>query len=108
MATKILDNTNLGYLISKIKAAFWPKTDVVQIGIDTTPTQNSSNLITSGGVYNELEDVALIDSSASSSLSPLQLEKTTNKVTSISASSTDAEYPSAKAVYDLFTSLQNQ
>lgn len=54
MAAKIIDDTNLGYLISKIKAAFWPKADVVEvgeIGIDTTPTSGSSNLITSGGVY---------------------------------------------------------
>ena len=50
MATKIIDSTNLSYLISKIKAAFWPKTDVVQIGIDTTPTASSNNLVTSGGV----------------------------------------------------------
>lgn len=28
---KYIDNTNLGYLISKIKAAFWPKTDVVEL-----------------------------------------------------------------------------
>ena len=47
---KQIDETNLGYLISKIKAAFWPKTDVVSISIDTTPTANSTNLVTSGGV----------------------------------------------------------
>ena len=49
---KTVDNTNLGYLISKIKAAFWPKADVVQIGLDNSPTQNSDNLVKSGGVYN--------------------------------------------------------
>lgn len=32
-------------------------------------------------------------------------EDTSNKVTSISSSSTDTEYPSAKAVYDLFNSI---
>lgn len=48
---KTVDNTNLGYLISKIKAAFWPKADVVQIGLDNSPTQNSDNLVKSGGVY---------------------------------------------------------
>lgn len=47
---KVLDNTNLGYLISKIKAAFWPKSDVIQIDIDSTPTSNSDNLVKSGGV----------------------------------------------------------
>lgn len=54
--TKIIDNTNLGYLISKIKSAFWPKTDVVPIGLDETPTSNSSNLVMSGGVYSALEN----------------------------------------------------
>ena len=53
---KIIDNTNLGYLISKIKSAFWPKTDVVPIGLDETPTSNSSNLVMSGGVYSALEN----------------------------------------------------
>lgn len=28
---KYIDNTNLGYLISKIKAAFWPKADVTNV-----------------------------------------------------------------------------
>lgn len=55
---KVIDSTNLGYLISKIKAAFWPKTDVQQIGIDTTPTSGSTNLITSGGVYNAIPDTS--------------------------------------------------
>lgn len=53
--TKIIDSTNLGYLISKIKAAFWPKTDVVQIGLDDTPTANSNNLVKSGGVKSALD-----------------------------------------------------
>lgn len=51
---KIIDNTNLGYLISKIKAAFWPKTDVIQIGLDNTPISGSDNLVKSGGVYTAL------------------------------------------------------
>ena len=33
-----------------------------------------------------------------------KFEKTGNKVTSLSASSTDAEYPSAKCVFDLIGS----
>lgn len=52
--TKIIDSTNLGYLISKIKAAFWPKADVVQVSIDSTPTASSDNLVKSGGVYSAL------------------------------------------------------
>lgn len=57
MAKKTIDDSNLGYLVSKAKASFWPKTDVVQISIDTTPTENSSNLVTSGGVYSVLGDI---------------------------------------------------
>ena len=34
-------------------------------------------------------------------------EDKTNKVTSISASSTDTQYPSAKAVWNLFNSIVN-
>ena len=49
-----LDGTGLSHLISKIKAAFWSKTDVVQISIDNTPTESSNNLVKSGGVYSAL------------------------------------------------------
>lgn len=49
-----LDGTGLSHLISKIKAAFWSKTDVVQISIDNTPTASSDNLVKSGGVYSAL------------------------------------------------------
>lgn len=52
--------------------------------LDTTPTNNSSNAITSGGVYSAL----------------LNKENTSNKVTAISSSSTDTQYPSAKCVYN--------
>ena len=51
---KVVDSTNLGHLISKIKATFWPKSDVIQIDIDSTPTSNSDNLVKSGGVYTAL------------------------------------------------------
>ena len=54
--TKVIDNTNLGYLKDKMDATYWPKTDVVQIGIDNVPTQNSDNLVKSGGVYSALGD----------------------------------------------------
>lgn len=53
--TKVIDNSNLGYLISKIKSAFLSKTDVVQIGLDDTPTANSNNLVKSGGVKSALD-----------------------------------------------------
>lgn len=54
----VLDSTGLSHLISKIKAAFWPKADVVQISIDNTPTASSSNLVTSGGVKDYVDSLA--------------------------------------------------
>lgn len=53
-----LDGTGLGYLIGKIKAAFVAKADtttVTSVGIDSTPTENSTNLVTSGGVKSALD-----------------------------------------------------
>ena len=51
---KVIDSTNLGYLIGKIKAAFWAKSDTSQVTIDATPTASSTNLVESGGVYAEV------------------------------------------------------
>ena len=50
MAKKV-DSTNLGYIFSLLKGAFWKKTDIVQVSIDSTPTASSTNLVESGGVY---------------------------------------------------------
>lgn len=41
--TKVLDNTGVGYLITKIKAAFWPKSDVVTITLADVATTGSYN-----------------------------------------------------------------
>ena len=53
-------------------------------------TQNSSAALTSGGAYTAL----------------LNKENTSNKVTSLSSSSTDNQYPSAKCVYDLIGDVE--
>lgn len=53
--TKVIDSSNLGYLISKAKAAFWSKADVIQINLDDVPTANSTNLVKSGGVKSALD-----------------------------------------------------
>ena len=192
---KYIDNTNLGYLISKIKAAFWPKTDVTNVTLaDVAVTGDYDDLINkpSGGDCNvfpvtiayvglgeytisesidDIEDAidagktvvasydnnggieiqltladrnyyyedyndngytgllftnvmttpnpdgvtAAIDvvayvlyndgaddkvASVSSYIDTSTLESTGNKVTSLSSSSTDTQYPSAKCVYD--------
>lgn len=58
---------------------------------DDAPTQNSTNPVKSGGVYSEL----------------VNKENSSNKVTSISSNSTDAQYPSAKCVYDELAEKQD-
>lgn len=74
-------------IVNKIKL---PDNTVVDINdarfssIDSTPIQNSTNPINGGAVYTALNDK----------------EDNSNKVTSISSSSTDDQYPSAKCVYD--------
>ena len=57
---------------------------------DTVPTKSSFNSVTSGGVYNAL----------------LTKEDVTNKTTVVDASSTNDQYPSAKAVYDALGDLE--
>lgn len=48
---KVIDDSNLGYFYSKLKSIFFKKTD-----IDSVPTANSTNLVTSGSIYNTLDD----------------------------------------------------
>lgn len=59
------------------------------ITTDATPTSGSTNPVQSGGVYTALS----------------AREVTANKVTSLSSSSTNTEYPSAKCVYELVSAL---
>ena len=54
--TKTVDGSNLGYLIGKIRAAFWAKGDTTELTIDATPTSASDNLVKSGGVYSFVGD----------------------------------------------------
>ena len=53
---KVIDSTNLGYLISKMKAAFLPQGATEVVGVDATPTEDSTNLVESGGVYDFVGD----------------------------------------------------
>ena len=51
----VIDSTNVGSLLqgifTKIKNAFWQKSEVTELPIDATPTASSNNLVKSGGVY---------------------------------------------------------
>ena len=61
----------------------------IDITPDTVPTKSSQGAVMSGGVYNAL----------------LTKENVTNKTTVVDASSTNDQYPSAKAVYDALGDL---
>ena len=123
---KVIDSTNLGYLISKIKAAFWGKSETTQVSIDSAPTSASTNLVTSGGVYTALSGkansnavvssfngstgavtyTAPVTSVNGSTGAVTGLEDASNKVTSVSSSSTDTQYPSAKCLYDMVGDIE--
>lgn len=54
-----LEDLGLSHLISKIKATFFAKKDaveVVEIEVDSTPTEGSENLVTSGGVKSYVDN----------------------------------------------------
>lgn len=72
----------------------WDGTKWDALGGDTTPdavpTDGSQHSVMSGGVYAAL----------------LTKENVTNKVTTVDATATDEQYPSAKAVYDALEGLE--
>ena len=53
-----------------------------------------------------LKDLAEATEDALGEVTPQNMEVTTNKVTSLSSSSTDTQYPSAKCVYDLVGDIE--
>ena len=79
-----LDNTGVGTLWGRIK------TYIAGLGFYTKP---------SGGIpASDIASGVIPDVSGK--------ESTSNKVTSLSASSTDTQYPSAKCVYDLVGDIE--
>ena len=53
-----------------------------------------------------LKDLAEATEDALGEVTPQNMEVITNKVTSLSSSSTDTQYPSAKCVYDLIGDIE--
>lgn len=69
---------SLKHLINKIKSTFINKEDVVStstIDVDTTPTENSENLVTSGGVAEALNDKQDILAEGTDYLNPTHIEE---------------------------------
>jgi len=76
---KYVGENSLSELVSKTKALVATKQNTLVSGTNIK-TINNTSLLGSGDISTEV---------------------TTNKVTSLSSSSTDTQYPSAKCVYDL-------
>jgi hypothetical protein len=66
-----------------------PKGEGIDVVLDAQPIQGSHNAVESGGIYSELS----------------VRENVQNKVKKLSSSSSDSQYPSAKAVWNLFQSI---
>ena len=67
MATKFLDASGLKYAVGKIKALIAAKQD--KLTFDSTPTSGSTNPVTSGGVYDAINNgiTLSVEASAGSS-----------------------------------------
>lgn len=90
---KVVSNEALTKLIQLVKSAFIKVDDVVEVTeIETeTPSEITLATVATTGAYSDLIGIPTLTG----------FEQTSNKVTSISSSSTDTQYPSAKCVYDL-------
>lgn len=82
---KVVSTDALTKLIQLVKSAFVSKTDVI-----TTSEVTLATVATSGS-YNDLSNKPSLSS----------YQTIANLVTSVSSSSTDTQYPSAKCVYDI-------
>ena len=90
--------TNFQDLANSIKLALDRKADkseIPTIPVTDVEDSNGNSLVTSG-----VAQIPAIPSIAG-------LEATANKVTSLSSSSTDTEYPSAKCVYDIVGDVES-
>lgn len=85
MSIKYLDDTATAELVAKTKALVATKQDALVSGTNIK-TINNQSLLGSGNI---------------------SAETTSNKVTTLSSSSTDTQYPSAKCVYDLIGDVES-
>lgn len=81
---------SLGLYYTKAQADVLLATKQNSLTFDTTPTSDSTNPITSGGTYTALS----------------AKQDKANLVTTLSSSSTDSQYPSAKCVYDIIGDVE--
>lgn len=93
-----LDNTGVGTLWGRIKTYIAGLGYTTNTGTITGITMNGTSKGTSGVV--DLGTVITSHQDISGK------ENTSNKVTSLSSSSTDTQYPSAKAVYDMIGDIE--
>lgn len=118
---KLLDKNGLEYYTSKIKGAL---TDYVKNTDYATSSKGGVVKVSNDyslGMYNGMITGVVRDYNAYSGLSNYHiiskgtlenvitgknLETANNKVTSLSSSSTDTQYPSAKCVYDLVGNIE--
>ena len=80
-------NTTNKFVTSSEKTTWNGKQNALTF--DNSPTQNSTNPVKSGGVFTALSNK----------------EDTSNKTTTLSSSSTNTQYPSAKAVFDAISAI---
>lgn len=134
-ADLVNDSTSTNKFVTTSEKSTWSgKQDALTF--DSTPTDNSTNPVTSGGVYTALTGKqSVIDSShklsadlvddtsttnkfvtasektlIGTAIQPADItnmQVTTNLVTSVSSSSTDSQYPSAKLFYDTVGDIES-
>lgn len=92
-----LDNTGLGTLWGRIKTYIANLGYTSNVGTVTGVKMNNGSAISP---VNGVVDLGTVVTDVSSK------EDTSNKVTSLSASSTDTQYPSAKCVYNLVGDIE--
>ena len=95
---KLLDKDGLTYYTGKVKGQLATKQPLINNDnkLSASLISGLSNVATSGS-YNDLRNKP--------NLSVYELSS--NKITSLSSSSTDTQYPSAKCVYDLVGNIES-